>query len=71
MKISYDPIADAMFIYFSGKKSTKTHEVGPNVLADFNGKDLVSIEILEASKKLDKKDLEKLTFEVPTYRASV
>lgn len=70
MKVSYDPIADAVFIYFSNKKSTETREVGPNVLADFNGNDLVSIEVLEASKKLGKKDLEKLTFEAPNYGTS-
>lgn len=67
MKVTYDPIADALFIYFSKKKSTETREVTPNLLVDFNKNELVAIEILEASKKLAKKDLEKITLEVPTY----
>lgn len=61
MKVSYDPVADAMYIYFSeNKKSTRTEEVSEDFLVDYSDKEMVGIEILEASKKLPKKNLESL-----------
>lgn len=58
MKISYDPLADAMYIHFSkNKKSTPTEELKNDFLADYAGKDLIGIEVLNVSKKLLKKDL--------------
>ena len=57
MKINYDPIADAMYIYFSKKKSTRTEELRDDLLVDYNGKKMIGIEILDVSKKLARKDL--------------
>ena len=72
MKITYDPIADAMYIYLSGKKkSTHTEEVRSDLFVDFSGKELVGIEILNASKRLGKKDLDSVSITLPTYRGKV
>ena len=62
MKISYDPKADAAYIYFlKNKKSTRTEEVGEGLLVDYSGKELIGIEILEVSKKLPKDELKSIT----------
>lgn len=59
MKVTYDPKADAMYIYFSEKKrSTRTEEVSDDFLVDYSGKEMIGIEILDASKKLPKKNLD-------------
>lgn len=62
MKISYDPKADAAYIYFiKDKKSTRTEEVGEGLLVDYHGNDLIGIEILDVSKKLPKSEMESIT----------
>jgi len=62
MKISYDPKADAAYIYFKkNKKSTRTEEVGEGLLVDYNGDDLIGIEILGASEKFPKEEIKSLT----------
>ena len=69
MKVSYDPMADAMYIYFSkAKKSTRTEEVRDDLLVDYAGKELVGIEVLDVSKKLPKKDLKNVTAIIPASR---
>ncbi len=58
MKIKYDPVADAMYIYFceTGKKVADTVTIKPGVHADFDKYgELLGIEILNASKLTDKK----------------
>ncbi|MBI2009607.1 MAG: DUF2283 domain-containing protein [Candidatus Chisholmbacteria bacterium] len=61
MKAKYDPVADAMYIYFSErKKSTRTEEVSEDILVDYSGREMVGIEILDASKKLPRKNLASL-----------
>ena len=61
MKVTYDPVADAMYIYFSDrKKSTRTEEVSDDFLVDYRGKEMIGIEILDASRKLPKRNLESL-----------
>ena len=61
MKVTYDPTADAMYIYFTrGKKSTHTEEVSDDFLVDYAGKEMIGIEILDASKKMPKKNLDSL-----------
>lgn len=68
MKVTYDPVADAMYIYISNKKkSTRTEEVGDGLLVDFSGEKLVGIEILDVSKKLPRKELDHITLTLPTY----
>lgn len=62
MKISYDPKADAAYIYFiKDKKSTRTEEVGEGLLVDYYGDDLIGIEILDVSKKLPKDEIKSIT----------
>ena len=66
MKITYDPYADAMYI-FAGKifKSASTISVQPDVLVDLdNKKRLVGIEILDISKKLPRKELRTVNLEL-------
>lgn len=61
MKISYDPKADAAYIYFKkGKRSTRTEEVGEGLLVDYNGKELIGIEILDVSDKLPKSEIKSI-----------
>lgn len=65
MKISYDPLADAMYIYFSDKKSTRTEEVREDILVDYAGKKLIGIEVLDVSKKLPENQRDQLQFSLP------
>lgn len=63
MRIRYDKDADAAYIYIEGfiKKGgvKKTIEFNDNIILDFDGKNrLLGIEILDASKVLNKKFLE-------------
>lgn len=61
MKVTYDPKSDAMYIYFSGKKkSTRTEEVSDDFLVDYAEKEMIGIEILDASNKLPRKNLESI-----------
>ncbi len=63
MKVTYDPEADAMSIFFyPGKKSTRTEEIGPGLLVDYSGTKLISLEILDVSVKLPQKSLKDITF---------
>ncbi|NOZ68000.1 MAG: DUF2283 domain-containing protein [Deferribacteres bacterium] len=61
MKIEYDYQADALYIYFceSGKKVTETVTVKPGVHVDFDedGR-IMGLEVLSASKVIDKKVIE-------------
>lgn len=58
MKFRYDRKADAMYIdLVPNKKSTRTEELKGDILVDYNGKEMVGIEILDASNKLPKKSL--------------
>ena len=72
MKVTYDPIADAMYIYLTEKKkSTRTEELGEGLLVDYADRELIGIEILDASKKLSKKKLDTITLTIPTYRGRI
>ena len=58
MKISYYPETDSMYIDLSAKKSAESKEVSPGIVLDYdNNGDLVGIDIDNASKKLDLKEL--------------
>lgn len=58
MKVRYDPEADAIYIdLIPNKKSTRTEELREDILVDYNGKEMVGIEILDASSKLPKRSL--------------
>jgi uncharacterized protein YuzE len=65
MKITYDPYADAMYIYTNGvKRVDKTKEVENDLLVDLGKKnELLGIEMLSVSKKIPKKELKSVNFE--------
>jgi len=58
MKLNYYPETDSLYIDLSSKTSVETKEISPGVTLDYdrNGS-LVGIDIDNASKKLDFKDL--------------
>jgi uncharacterized protein YuzE len=55
MRTSYDPEADAMFVWFGpeGTKSGGTQEVAPGIMLDFDaGGKVIGIEILDVSERM-------------------
>lgn len=70
MNVTYDPKADAVYIYFSDKKSTNTIEVRDDLLVDYAGSEMIGIEVLDVSKKVTKKDMSSLTLTIPTITAT-
>jgi len=58
MKISYYPDTDSMYIDLSLKESADSKEVSPGVVLDYDANgDLTGIDIDNATKKLDLKEL--------------
>ena len=58
MKISYYPDTDSMYIDLSARESVESLEVSEGVVLDYDvAKNLVGIDIDNASKKLDLKEL--------------
>jgi uncharacterized protein YuzE len=55
MRTSYDPEADAMFVWFGpeGVKSAETEEVAPGIMLDFDedGR-VIGIEVLGVSERM-------------------
>lgn len=68
MKVSYDPLADALYIYLSDKKTDHTEEIRDDLLVDYAGGNLVGIEILEVSKKLPKEEIGAMTLTLFTNK---
>lgn len=68
MNVTYDPKADAMYIYFSNKKSTNTVELRDDLLVDYAGEEMIGIEVLDVSRKVAKKDMTSLTLSMPALR---
>jgi len=57
MRTSYDPEADAMFVWFGpeGVKSVETEEVAPGIMLDFDANgDVIGIEVLHVSQRMAK-----------------
>ena len=55
MRTSYDPEADAMFIWFGpeGVKSTETEEVAPGIMLDFDSDGrVIGVEVLGVSERM-------------------
>jgi uncharacterized protein YuzE len=55
IRTSYDPKADAMFVWFGpeGVKSADTQEVSPGILLDFDDEGrVVGIEVLDVSERM-------------------
>lgn len=58
MKITYDKLADAMYIYFSTGKVFKTVEMEDSVIVDLDKKgNLVGIEVLGISSQVSEKQI--------------
>ena len=58
MKIAYYPETDSMYIDLSAKKSTESVEVSAGIVLDYDSEgNLVGIDIDNASKKMDLKEL--------------
>ena len=70
MNVTYDPKADAMYIYFSDKKSTNTVELRDDLLLDYAGEEMIGIEVLGVSRKVATKGMTSLTLSVPTVVAA-
>ncbi len=58
MKLNYYRETDSLYIDLSSKASVETREISPGINLDYDDKgELVGIDIDNASKKLDLKDL--------------
>lgn len=58
MKLNYYPDTDSLYIDLSSKTSVDSREISPGIVLDYDSNgDLVGIDIDNASKKLDLKDL--------------
>lgn len=64
MKIKYDKIADAIYIYINKKKIRKTIKLKDRLLVDVDdeGK-IIGIEILSASLQIPKNEIKKMKIE--------
>ena len=70
MRISYYPETDSMYIDLSEKKSSESVEISPGVVLDYdNEKNLVGIDIDNASLKLDLKEL--VLSKIPTEKQTI
>ncbi len=67
MKITYDPETDIMDIKFSQGKYDVSEEIKEGIIIDLtkDGK-IISIEILDASRKMLKEDIQNVTFGLAT-----
>ncbi|MCE4600217.1 MAG: DUF2283 domain-containing protein [Desulfurococcales archaeon] len=64
IRVSYDRIADALYVKLRDDKIADSDEVAPGVIIDFNDKgEVVGIEVLEFSRR--NVDLKKLVMEGP------
>lgn len=66
MKITYDPEADAMNIKFQSGKYNISKEIAEGIIIDYT-KDgrVISIEILDASKRIPMKSIKDITVGMP------
>ena len=68
MKINYDKIADAMYIYFNKAKVFKTVKMTDRLLVDLDkeGK-ILGIEILDASSQIKLKKGSEFKVKIPSF----
>jgi len=68
MKIKYDKIADAMYIYINKGRAAKTIKVNNCLLVDVDKKgSLLGIELLEVSQQVPKKEIGRIYTEMPVF----
>lgn len=66
MHISYDTKADALYIKLKDGEFKRNREVEPGIVLDLGPDDqLLGIEILDASEKLNLSDISKVSIEMP------
>lgn len=66
MKIQYDKLADALYIYMGKGRVKKTVKAGKNVLIDFGEKDRVlGVEFYKISRSMPKENLQSVSVELP------
>lgn len=69
MKISYDEEADALYIKFRDGEYVESDEVQDGIILDYDGgRNLIAIEILNASSRFALQDLTNLSFELQSAR---
>jgi len=65
MKLHSDQAADALYLRLDESAIIESEEVRPGVVLDFNDKDqVVGIEILSVSQRVDAANLKNLNFEL-------
>jgi len=68
MKIQYDKLADAMYIYLRKGKIKKTIKINNRVFVDVDEKgNVIGIEMLDVSRQIPKKEIGKIYTEMPVY----
>lgn len=68
MKISYDKMADALYIYLRKGKVAKTKKVTTRFLIDVDKKgNILGIEMLDVSRQIPKKEIGRVYSEMPVY----
>lgn len=66
MKIQYDKLADAMYIYFKPGKVKKTVKISNRALVDVDKEgNIIGMEILNASRQIPKKEIGKVYTGMP------
>lgn len=66
MRIQYDKLADALYIYMGNGRVKKTVKAGKNVLIDFGEKDRVlGVEFYKISRSMPKENLQSVSVELP------
>ncbi len=65
MKISYDPDTDAIYIVFRKGDYKISKEIEKDIIFDYSkNNEIVAMEILNASRKLPKKELKTISFDL-------
>jgi len=65
MDIRYDQASDALYIRLKDNKYSESDEINSNIILDFDkDKNVIGIEILDASRYLDTDELSSVKFEV-------
>ena len=68
MKIQYDKLADAMYIYLREGKTAKTIKVNDRLFIDIDKKgNALGIEMLGISLHVPKKEIGKVSMEMPVF----
>ena len=66
MKITYDPKIDAMYIKFQGGAFVSNKEVEEGIILDIGKNNaILGIEILEARRRLNPKNISHLDIQIP------